>query len=88
MDAIQDLASLDECVAPLADEDRRALRRYWEQVIREEWVPPAKRAPRPVPLAEDGRRERREARRAVATVVRLAARHPATEAPLTGPEAA
>lgn len=63
---------LAECVVALDDEGRRAVRRHWEQVIREEWVPPARRAPRPVPLAEDGRRERREARRAVARIVAAA----------------
>ena len=63
-----DPAALDECVRPLDQEGRRAVLRYWEQVIREEWVPPARRAPRPVPLAEDRRRERREARRAVARI--------------------
>ncbi|MGQ0574465.1 MAG: hypothetical protein ACT4RN_09695 [Pseudonocardia sp.] len=61
-------ADLAECVVPLDDEGRRAVRRYWEQVIREEWVPATRRAPRAVPLAEDGRRERREARRAVARI--------------------
>lgn len=63
-----DAAALAECTAPLDDEQRQALRQYWEQVIREEWVPPARRTPRPVPLAEDGRRERREARRAIARI--------------------
>ena len=63
-----DPAALDECVRPLDDESRRMVRRYWEQVIREEWVPPTRRLPRSVPLAEDGRRERREARRAVARI--------------------
>lgn len=61
-------ADLDECVVPLDEEGRRAVRRYWEQVIREEWCPPVRRVPRAVPLAEDGRRERREARRAVARI--------------------
>jgi hypothetical protein len=61
-------AALAESVAPLDDEDRRALRRYWEQVIREEWVSPERRVSRAVPLPEDGRRERREARRAVAPI--------------------
>jgi hypothetical protein len=63
-----DPASLADCMAPLDDHDWRAVRRYWEQVIREEWVPAARRVPRAVPLAEDGRRERREARRAVARI--------------------
>lgn len=45
----------------------RAVRRYWEQVIREELLP-VRQVPRAVPLAEDGRRERRAARRAVARI--------------------
>jgi hypothetical protein len=62
-------ADLAECIAPLADEERRAVRRYWEQVIREEWVPVARPDPRPVSLAElDQRRERRSARRAVSRI--------------------
>jgi hypothetical protein len=68
MDTEIDAAALAECVAPLASEARRAVRQYWEQVIREEWVPPVRRRPRVVPLAEDGRRERREARRAVSRI--------------------
>ena len=63
-----DPLALDECVRPLDEDDRRELRRYWEQVIREEWVPPSRWMPRAVPLAEDGRRERRQARRAVARI--------------------
>ena len=61
-------ADLAECVVPLDEEGRRSVRRYWEQVIREEWVPAERGVPRAVPLAEDGRRERREARRAVARI--------------------
>jgi hypothetical protein len=59
---------LDGCVRPLDEDDRRELRRYWEQVIREEWVPPSRWKPRAVPLAGDGRRERRQAHRAVARI--------------------
>lgn len=62
-------ADLAECVAPLDEEGRRAVRRYWEQVIREEWVPSVRPASRAVSLAElDERRERREVRRAMARV--------------------
>jgi hypothetical protein len=61
-------AALADCVVPLDEEDRRAVRRYWKQVIREEWCPPVRRVPRAVPLPTDGRRERREARRAVARI--------------------
>lgn len=60
-------ADLDGCVRPLDEDDRRALRRYWEQVIREELLP-VTLAPRAVRLAEDSRRERRQARRAVARI--------------------
>jgi hypothetical protein len=69
MDAISDPRALDECVAELNEDERRAVRRYWEQVIREEWVPSTRRTPRPVSLPElDERRERRSARRAVARI--------------------
>src|SRR5262245_31408478 len=69
MSTTKDGAALVECVAPLSDDERRAVRRYWEQVIREEWVPAGRPAPRPVLLAElDERRERRSARRAVARI--------------------
>lgn len=68
MDTEIDAAALAECVVPLPKEARRAVRQYWEQVIREEWMPPVRRRPRAVPLPEDGRRERREARRAVSRI--------------------
>jgi hypothetical protein len=68
MDSTTNGAALVECVAPLDEEGRRAVRRYWEQVIREEWEPPVRRMPRAVPLDSDGRRERREARRAIARI--------------------
>jgi hypothetical protein len=60
---------LDQCTTPLDDNDLRALRQYWEQVI-DELCPLPRRAPRAVPLPTDGRRERREVRR---TVSRIAA---------------
>src|SRR3954447_1183253 len=41
MDSRWDPAALAECVALLDEEGRRAVRQYWEQVIREEWVSPA-----------------------------------------------
>lgn len=64
-----DPAALTECVAPLDEEDRRAVVQHWEQVIREEWVPPVRRMPRALSMAElDERRERREARRAIARI--------------------
>jgi hypothetical protein len=93
MEAKHDAAALAECIAPLDEEDRRAVRRYWEQVIREELVPAVRVVPRPVPLEElDERRERRAARRAVASVVRLAARRGPRElhddSESFGPEAA
>lgn len=68
METVMAAADLDECVRALDEDGRRAVRQYWEQVIREEWVPPTRRIPRAVPLPEDGRRERREARRAVARI--------------------
>jgi hypothetical protein len=68
MDSKTGVAALADCIAPLDDEDRRALRAYWEQVIREESIPPVRRVPSPVPSALERRRERREARRAVARI--------------------
>lgn len=65
--SITDPADLAECVRALSDVDRRLVRRYWDQVIREEWIPPSRFTPGPAPLAEDWRRERREARRDVLT---------------------
>lgn len=63
------VAELAECVRPLDEDGRRAVRRYWEQVIWEEWVRSVRPARRAVSLAElDGRRERRQARRAVARI--------------------
>jgi hypothetical protein len=89
MEATHDPAALAECIAPLDEDGRRAVRQYWEQVIREEWVPPSRRVPRAVSLAElDERRERREARRAVAAVVRLAPRRGRVDVAPVGPEAA
>jgi hypothetical protein len=67
MDSTISPADLDQCVVPLDEVSRRAVRRYWEQVIREELLP-VEQAPRAVPLPEDGRRERRQARRAVARI--------------------
>jgi hypothetical protein len=80
-------AALAECIAPLDEEGRRALRRYWEQVIREEWMPTPRPVPRALPLAEDGRRERRQVRRAVDEVARLAPRRVGVS-PVSDPEAA
>ncbi|MGQ0573896.1 MAG: hypothetical protein ACT4RN_06785 [Pseudonocardia sp.] len=68
MSSTTDTAAQIDCMSPLDEEGRRAVRRYWEQVIREEWVPAERGVPRAVPLAEDGRRERREARRAIARI--------------------
>lgn len=67
MDSSIHPADLAQCVAPLDDDDRRAVCRYWEQIIREELLP-TPTAPRAVPLPEDGRRERRQTRRAVARI--------------------
>lgn len=79
-------AALAECTALLNEEGRRAVRRYWDQVVREEWVAPSRGVPRLV-LIESGR-ERREARRAMARVAaagRLAAVVPLpTPLPMAG----
>jgi hypothetical protein len=65
----RDVAALVECVVPLDDEGRRAVRRYWEQMIREEWVPQVERVRGLASVAErDERRSRREARRAMARI--------------------
>lgn len=62
-------AELAECVVPLDEEGQKAVRQYWEQVIREEWVAATRPVPRAVSLAElDERRERRSARRALAQI--------------------
>jgi hypothetical protein len=66
---IDDAGALADCIAPLDAEQRSALRGYWEQVIREEWVPPTERVPaRPAMAGLDERRARREARRAMARI--------------------
>lgn len=66
-------AELAECIAPLDEEDRRALWRYWDQVIWEEWAAPVPRSPRTVSLAElEERRQRRETRRAIGRVAAAA----------------
>ena len=56
MDVTRDGAALADCVRALDDQGRRAVRRHWEQVIREEWVPPERCRPRRVRLAEEARR--------------------------------
>lgn len=60
-------ADLDGCIRPLAEDDRLAVVAYWEHVIGEE-LALARPVPRAVPLPEDGRRERRSTRRAVARI--------------------
>jgi hypothetical protein len=67
MSSTTDVAAQIDCMSPLDEDGRRAVRRYWELVIREELLP-VRMVPRAVPLAEDGRRERREAGRAVARI--------------------
>lgn len=62
-----DPATLAECVALLDEEDRRAVRRYWDRVVREEWVEPSRWMARPAPVERTGR-QRREARRAIARI--------------------
>lgn len=69
--SIPDPAELAECIAPLNDEERRALRQYWERVIREEWISASRIPPRTVPEPDlEERRARRAARRSMAAVVR------------------
>lgn len=89
MDSTTDPADLDQRMGQLADDDRRAVRLHWEQVVREELVPAPERVPRTVSLAElEERKERRQARRAMALVVRLASLPTSAEPVAYGPEAA
>ena len=63
--------NLTDCVVPLNSEDIGALHCYWDQVIREEWVPPAQRELAPAALVvKEERRAHREARRSMARIVR------------------
>jgi len=63
-------ADLAECVKPLDQVERRAVCRYWDQVVQEASAGPVVRSVGyPVPFVDDIRRERREARRALARVV-------------------
>ena len=90
-----DPAGLADCTVVLGLEHRRAVREYWDQVIREEEVPAGQRVYCPPSLEElDERRARRRARRGLASVTRLArVRRPMSEwaaagCGSTGPEAA
>lgn len=86
MESTTNPAALTECVVPLDEEGRRAVRRYWERVIREEWVPPVERVAGPGSLAElDERRSRRQARRAMARIAAASRVHPLTTPPLSVP---
>lgn len=60
--------ALVECVAQLNDEDRRAVRRYWDEVTREVWDSLVEQETAGVSLYGIACRERREARRAIARV--------------------
>jgi hypothetical protein len=67
----EDARALSDRIGPLDEEGRRAVRRYWEQVIREEWVPPSRQRPARVSMGElDERRGRRAARRSLSLVTR------------------
>jgi hypothetical protein len=66
-----DPAALAECIAPLSQDDRRALWRYWNRVTAEEWVPPAERARVPSFAELDERRARRRMRRQLASVAQV-----------------
>lgn len=91
----RDVVALTECVVPLDAEGRRAVRRYWERVIREEWVPPVERAAGRGSLVDlDERRTRRRTRRAMARIAATSRTAPvraldtAQEGPGFGGEAA
>ncbi|MGH3586577.1 MAG: hypothetical protein ACRDQ0_09665 [Pseudonocardia sp.] len=69
MNATGDPRVLDDCVAPLDEEDRNAVHQYWDQVIQEEWAPRERHSPGAVLVPGDGSRQRRKARRAMAQIV-------------------
>jgi len=87
-------AELTDCTVELALDEQQAVQDYWEQVVREEEVPVSQRAFCPASLEElDERRARRQARRGLASVTRLAQVRrldPVRRVPgfSTGPEAA
>jgi hypothetical protein len=88
MDSTIYAGDLTDCVRPLDEQDRQALRRYWEQVISEEWTPAAEALPRAVSWEElDERRARRNARRAMARIAQAAGRRTVV-VPIRGTEAA
>ena len=66
-----DPAALAECIAPLSQDDRRALRRYWARVTAEEWIPPSERVRVPSFAELDERRARRRMRRQLASVAQV-----------------
>lgn len=55
-----------ECLAPLADENRHALRKYWDSLIWDAWIPPAERVRVPTFAELDERRAQRRMRRQAA----------------------
>jgi hypothetical protein len=62
-----DPEDLTECIAPLSDGDRYALRWYWNQLVWDECVPPDERVERVPSFAElDERRAQRRMRRSPA----------------------
>jgi hypothetical protein len=66
-------AELTDCTVELGPDEQRAVRDYWEQVVREEEIPVSERVYCPPSLEElDERRSRRQARRGLASVTRLA----------------
>lgn len=88
-------ADLTDCTVQLGPDEVRVVHDYWDQVIREEDVPIGERVYCPPSLEElDERRSRRQARRGLASVTRLArAQRPAAGQMVsgqfsTGPEAA
>lgn len=91
---VVDPAALAECVGQLDEDAGRAVRAYWHRVVQEVAAEPVVRTVfYPVPFVSDIRRERREARRAMARIAeagrrtQVVALRPAV-APVMGGEAA
>lgn len=84
MSSKADPTALAECVVALDDEGVRMVHAYWYRVVREMAAEPVVRpVGYPAPFVEDIRRERREARRALARVV--SASRPGTVAGRSAP---
>ena len=80
--------SLAECIAHLGDEDRYALRKHWDRLVWEAWIPPSQQVERVPSFAElDERRAQRRMRRH-SVAVSESAQAPQGIEPDTGPDAA